>query len=907
MTYPPLNPFYYGDSLLVDLPHTDFQVRADSARSLSQIFSAFTSPMFREAPQWSARKIASLPNTPSPSGVQGLLHKAKVLARALCRAMEVPSSHPHLEQALLIRDAMSAHPSYWNTIVVSVHATMDPAARNDAILSSLMRNVDVPTPTPAPELPPSWKFSASFMSVYVNAARMYAPCLWQCTVDELANYIKTGRCPADKPHLNAEVHSLVAALDELEIDGLCPWCTDTAVIPFLVHLSVPGIVDITNVREIENDDDDDDDDDTPNLRQIVSVALQGVAIGSDYCVLRSILEHSSERRAQIPMEMPQQFVVPNTTVYLAPAVVDVFIKMLEHDAAFVQSAILDNTDSLPHADMMARLANRIAVCENVDTNLCISSRAMSVYMKMLQSGVLAIPPFNRPVVHCPRHPKSATPTVFVHTPQHDWVQLDSTEVSLDTQVPTEKFNRLFQLLNAPRQPYLPPRLYPTQAVAAAIRDMIPEERHEVLSMTPEQARSHRPLFTFLDHKDVAGVTWSLWYNPTIVRLAKPSLEICGAGDIGVLLPPVPTSPDRDRHSEDDARWAIAHADTPDHIYYYHTTHVVLTPSAQETPVPAPAPVPVQAPAGLDPITAMIWGNIQPLISQAALVSPETVKALVDEALKQVTAPTITVTAPPAPPKDLPRQHFMFELVLRIITAKVPLYLWGGAGSSKTSLLMACAQALDIPANVLSFSRDTTRSQIMGYVTAQGTEAPSLLYDAVHNGKFAILDEFDAGGVGSLVLNAVLANGVCEFYGRMVEQHANFQIAVTANTPGTGAANGYRREPVDAATRDRMFVLELPRDEGLEAHLCGVTKKSPTLVIDEGGILSAKAWLDLVNKYRKAFTTLNMPTTLTSSMRPAKLGAILAANGIGRHWLEEGLIRRGLAEDSWNKVKAAAGV
>jgi len=42
------------------------------------------------------------------------------------------------------------------------------------------------------------------------------------------------------------------------------------------------------------------------------------------------------------------------------------------------------------------------------------------------------------------------------------------------------------------------------------------------------------------------------------------------------------------------------------------------------------------------------------------------------------------------------------------------------------------------------------------------------------------------------------------------------------------------------------------------------------------------------------------------MRPAKLGSILAANGIGRHWLEEGLIRRGLAKDTWNKIKAEAG-
>lgn len=324
------------------------------------------------------------------------------------------------------------------------------------------------------------------------------------------------------------------------------------------------------------------------------------------------------------------------------------------------------------------------------------------------------------------------------------------------------------------------------------------------------------------------------------------------------------------------------------------------PERKETPMPTPAPADESK---LDPIAAMIWQQIKPLVG-GAVVTEDMVSEVVNEAIKKVVAPTIEVINPPAPPKEMPRQHYMFELVMRIMSCNIPLYLWGGAGSSKTSLLMACAQALELPCNVVSFSKDTTRSQMMGYVGLNGERVPSLIHDAFVNGKFLVMDEFDAGGVGQLVLNALLANGVAEFYGEMAEAHPNFFVGVTANTPGTGAANGYRREPVDAATRDRMFVLELPLDEGLEAHICGVSKKSPKLVLDKGGVLSPEAWHDLIVQYRKAFKSVGIKTTLESSMRPAKMGAVLAANGIGRHWLEEGLIRRGLAEDSWVKVKEA---
>ena len=324
------------------------------------------------------------------------------------------------------------------------------------------------------------------------------------------------------------------------------------------------------------------------------------------------------------------------------------------------------------------------------------------------------------------------------------------------------------------------------------------------------------------------------------------------------------------------------------------------PKEEETKMPTPDD------AKLDPIAAMIWHQIKPLVGGAAAVTTEMVDDVVQKAIKRITAPTITVVAPPAPPKEMERQHYMFELVLRILSCNVPLYLWGGAGSAKTSLLMACAEALTLPCNVVSFSRDTTRSQMMGYITLNGGKAPSLIHDAFTQGKFLVMDEFDAGGVGQLCLNALLANGVSEFYGEMCRAHPDFFVGVTANTPGTGAANGYRREPVDAATRDRLFVLELPVDEGLEAHICGVNEPSPKCTVGAGGTVTAEEWHGIIKDYRKAFVKLGVGTTLASSMRPAKLGSILAANGIGRHWLEEGLIRRGLAEDTWNKIKAETG-
>lgn len=321
---------------------------------------------------------------------------------------------------------------------------------------------------------------------------------------------------------------------------------------------------------------------------------------------------------------------------------------------------------------------------------------------------------------------------------------------------------------------------------------------------------------------------------------------------------------------------------------------------------APAPAPASAPAP-EPALAGLARALAPLMPPlpAAGVDADAVRGIVAECLASQPPRVLRIEAPAATATLEGRQHYRLPLVIRAASAGVPLMLVGPAGTAKTTAAERAAEALGRPFVRVSVSRETSRAELLGCILPSGAKSPCLVREAFEHGKLLVLDEADAGGAGLVALNALTANGNAAFHGEMVPRHPAFAIIATANTWGSGAAGGYRREQMDAALLDRFAMFEVGHDPGLEASLCGAHRDSPACDPEEGGRVTPAEWLRILGAHREAFRSLGIQHPLLTSMRPAELGARLAAAGIGKAHLLQALIRRGMPQEQWAKVESNA--
>lgn len=339
---------------------------------------------------------------------------------------------------------------------------------------------------------------------------------------------------------------------------------------------------------------------------------------------------------------------------------------------------------------------------------------------------------------------------------------------------------------------------------------------------------------------------------------------------------------------------------------------VVRPSPQPAVPAQPATPATPAPAG-DPgaLAATIAAALAPILAAG---SPAVSEARIIELIREH-----SITPPPQPGLHLTRPesepvsydqplHAYAKLLVKLVEARVPVYLWSGSGTSKTRLAHACALLLKIPFYSDSYTRGIGRAEILGYRDATGQPVETQVSQAFTKGGLYLADEGDSDGVGIVALNRVLANEHAVFAGRMIEKHADFRIVFAGNTNGDGQANGYRREKLDAALLDRLFVLELPVDEALEHQAAGIGGRvpdPPECDLTQGGVVTPERWGKIAGAYRKAAKELSIGTPLTTSGRPLWMGAHLSRHGVGVRWLVDGLIRKSRPQDVWDPWRSRA--
>lgn len=165
-------------------------------------------------------------------------------------------------------------------------------------------------------------------------------------------------------------------------------------------------------------------------------------------------------------------------------------------------------------------------------------------------------------------------------------------------------------------------------------------------------------------------------------------------------------------------------------------------------------------------------------------------------------------------------HENYNLLLTFLKEKEHVYLWGPAGSGKSTAAEKAAEDLGLDYGYVSLDPYASSTCLIGYMNATGGYVKTPFYDIYKNGGVFCVDELDNASSSLLVtLNSALANGMCAFPCGMVERHEDFRLVATGNTDGKGGTPQYpERRQLDSAVLDRYLAIHWDYDEKLELSI-----------------------------------------------------------------------------------------
>lgn len=176
-------------------------------------------------------------------------------------------------------------------------------------------------------------------------------------------------------------------------------------------------------------------------------------------------------------------------------------------------------------------------------------------------------------------------------------------------------------------------------------------------------------------------------------------------------------------------------------------------------------------------------------------------------------------------------HKLLPEIIRAINAGfVNVYIYGPAGTGKTTLAMSLAKALSLPFASVSCTAGMPESKVIGkgipnLTTGENVFASTPFVNIYENGGVFLFDEIDAADANMLlVLNSATANGHMDLPDRRdnpcAKRHERTILICAANTRGKGADRQYvGRNQLDAAFLDRFIgaTFAMSYDTDMEAR------------------------------------------------------------------------------------------
>ena len=185
------------------------------------------------------------------------------------------------------------------------------------------------------------------------------------------------------------------------------------------------------------------------------------------------------------------------------------------------------------------------------------------------------------------------------------------------------------------------------------------------------------------------------------------------------------------------------------------------------------------------------------------------------------SPTITIEVKTGTKtKTITGAHKALEDILFELNNDEHVYLYGPAGSGKTTLAEQAATALD--KDFYKSGAILSKHELIGFVDAGGAYHTTAFRTAFETGSLFLFDEMDASAPEAiLALNDAMSNGSYTFPDSPIalKKGEGFLAIGCANTIGKGATREYvGRAPLDGASRNRFAKLEIGYDEQLERRL-----------------------------------------------------------------------------------------
>lgn len=194
-----------------------------------------------------------------------------------------------------------------------------------------------------------------------------------------------------------------------------------------------------------------------------------------------------------------------------------------------------------------------------------------------------------------------------------------------------------------------------------------------------------------------------------------------------------------------------------------------------------------------------------------------VRKIVEEIVSEKGVVTLKIERKDVPAIEIDNAHHMLSTLIQYASKGRHTYLYGPAGSGKSTAAQQAAKALGRAYYYISLTPQTPESRLMGYMDAHGKYIRTPFREAYEHGGVFNIEEADNGG-GNLqtALNSAFENGHCAFPDQLVKRHADFVVVATGNTCGRGASPQFpERRPFDQAFAKRFTYLYWGYDEKLE--------------------------------------------------------------------------------------------
>lgn len=274
---------------------------------------------------------------------------------------------------------------------------------------------------------------------------------------------------------------------------------------------------------------------------------------------------------------------------------------------------------------------------------------------------------------------------------------------------------------------------------------------------------------------------------------------------------------------------------------------------------------------------------------------ETRAANGSEIMTEVLTPALPEMVPQIDPNYVYNADVL-KNVLMAVTLNIPLYVWGHAGTGKTTVLeQACARTGRELIRV-QHTVNTEESHIVGqWVAKDGSTEFSLgpLAEAMKYGWVYLADEYDFALPSVLSVYQPVLEGKAlvikeaDAANRVIKPHPNFRFIATGNTNGSGDETGlYQGTNIqNAANYDRFHMV-------IEVKYMDADKEV-TVLEKQAGIKTAdaKRMVEFATKVRENYAT----NKCSSPISPRTL---IAAAKIGKM---KGSFRAGLSLAYSNKL------